>query len=225
VKISLEFPRNGKIYETTIDGNYKTINRVDIKWSGDIDKDGEIEYIVSLLDCGGANCLETPWINEVIQVHKYDLANDKYFVADKFMAKYPAVKTYTDTNKDGNPELITNNHGFCFMGCQPYGYSAVTVLQFKQGKFIDITKEFPDVIEQDSARLLEMAKASKYEGSFPLASYFYDMYRLGKATDAKKVVFEICEKTVKPIEGTPEFDCTKYLESIETEIRRYESKP
>jgi hypothetical protein len=59
----------------------------------------------------------------------------------------------------------------------------------------------------------------------PKPSYFYDMYRLGKATEAKQVVLQICETTVKPIEGTPEFDCNKYLESIETEIKRYESKP
>ena len=245
VRISLELHRNGKAYEIIVgsadynnNGNNATprpyiidtngVNSASLKWYGDIDKDGETEYIVSLLICAVAHCLaaEAPYIYETIQVYKYDLANDKYFVADKFTAKLPAVKTYTDVDQDGNPELITNNYGYCY-DCGPYmmELSTVTVLQYKQGKFTDITKKFPDVIEQDSIRLLEMAKTSKYEGAFPLASYFYDMYRLGKATEARQVVLQVCEKTIKPIEAAPGFYCNKYLEKIETEIKKYEARP
>jgi hypothetical protein len=245
VRISLELHRNGKTYEIIVGsadynngGNNATprpyiidtqgVNSASLKWYGDIDKDGETEYIVSLLTCAVAHCLaeEAPYVYETIQVYKYDLANDKYFVVDKFQAKLPAVKTYMDVDHDGNPELITRNYGFCYL-CTPYRveFSPITILQFEQGKFKDITHRFPDLIEKDAHELLEMAKTNKYEGSVPLASYFYDMYRLGKTTEAGQVVLQICEKTVKLIEGAPGFDCNKYLESIETEISRYESKP
>ena len=245
VKTTLELQRNGKTYEILVGyvgynaGNSATpipnlINAqggdsVSLKWSSDIDKDGEIEYIVSSLNCAGANCLEAeaPYVYETIQVYKYDLAGDKYLIADKFQAKLPAVKTYMDVDHDGNPELITSNYGFCYL-CTAYRvqFSPITILQFEQGKFRDITEKFPDLIEKDSVKLLEEAKTNTYEGSVPLASYFYDMYRLGKAIEAREVVLQICEKTVKPNEGVPGvFSCNKYLESIEIEIKRYESKP
>lgn len=242
VKTTLEFYRNGKTYEIIVGyavGNafsYATprpkfpkekwekarANSAELKRYGDFDNDGETEFIVSLMYCGA-------YCSESIQVYEYDAKNDSYYVADKFGANLPAVKEYTDINKDGNPELITDNYGFCYQ-CSPYTvvFSAITILRYENGKFVDVTKDYPELIQQDADNFLESSKtnAGNQGGGFiTLASYFYDMYRLNKTDEAIPVFDQICNSVVKPNMQNPDFTCAKYKSEVETAIHDFESKP
>lgn len=168
VKTSLEFYRRGKTYEVVVGYSagralYKATPRPELPgkmkeasadsaqlmWYGDFDKDGETEFIVSVLDCGA-------YCEEAIQVYRYDSSQDRYYVADQFATYAPAIQTYEDLNHDGNPELITKNLGFCYQ-CSGYTvvFSALTVMRYEQGRFRDVTKEFPALLQKDADNYLE----------------------------------------------------------------------
>jgi len=242
VKTTLEFYRDGKTYEIIVGyavGNaffYATprpefpkekwekagANSAELKRYGDFDNDGETEFIVSLMYCGA-------YCSEAIRIYKYDAVNDNYFSADEFGANAPAVVDYTDINKDGNPELLTDNYGFCYQ-CSSYSvvFSAITIMRYEQGKFTDVTKDFPELIQQDADKFLESSKTNANNqdaGYITLASYFYDMYRLNKTDEAIPVFNQICASVIKPSMQNSDFTCNKYKSEVETAIHDFESKP
>lgn len=242
VKTSLEFYRNGKTYEIVVgyaigdaffyatphaeipEGTFSKIgiSSAELKRYGDFDNDGEKEFIVSLIHIGA-------YASEEVQIYKYDPANDNYYVADSFGANYPAVTDYTDTNEDGNPELLTSNYGFCYQ-CSSYSvvFSAITILRYENGKFADVTRDYPELIQQDADKFLESSKTNANNqdaGYITLASYFYDMYRLNKTEEAVPVFNQICASAIKPIMQNADFTCDKYKSEVETAIHDFESNP
>ena len=210
VKTSLEFHRNGKIYEIIIGYGigdaffYATpraeipanlisdigVTNAEIKRYGDFDNDSEREFIVSILSCG-ASCLET------IRLYDYDAAKDEYYVGNDFNA---SINDYTDINNDGSLELITT--GFCVVGDACSGgyasYSALKVLRYENGEFVDVTSEFPEMIQTDAEKFLELARENKDDAVYDtLPVYLFDMYRLGKIDEALSVFEKICAEIVK----------------------------
>jgi hypothetical protein len=237
VKTSLEFYRNGKTYEIIVGytvGNafhYATPQpEFPSKWDeakassaeferyGDLDNDGEIEFIVSLMYCGA-------YCSEAIQIYEYDVENDKYFVADQFSAKYPAVDDYTDINGDGNLELITANYGFCYnCATGSRALSALTILRYENGKFVDVTDEFLELIQKDAVSFLKSSKANKQNAAYTtLPAYLYDMYRLGKIDEARPVFDQVCSDVVKPSMSSSnyEFDCAQFRTDVEKAITEF----
>jgi hypothetical protein len=236
VKTTLEFYRNGKTYEIIVGYDvgkaffYATprpefptekwekagANSAELERYGDLDYDGETEFIVSLLYCG-AGCAES------IQIYEYDVKNDKYYVADEF---YTAVNEYTDINSDGSLELITT--GFCSY-CRGGGYSALEILRYENGKFVDVTTEFPELIQKDAEKFLELSKANEDDDAYvALPVYLYDMYRLGKMNEARPIFDNICADVVKqplmPYHGYSQ-DCVEIRTSAEKLIKEFKLKP
>jgi hypothetical protein len=210
VKTSLEFYRNGKAYEIIIGygiGNaffYATPrpeipeNLIDVttgmsaelKRYGDFDNDSEREFIVSILACG-ANCSET------IRLYEYNAEKDEYYVAYTFNAP---INDITDINNDGSLEFITT--GPCVIGDDCSGgwafFSALKILRYENNKFVEVTSEFPELIENDAEKFLKLAKENKDDAAYnTLRIYLFDMYRLGKMDEALSVFDKICAEAAK----------------------------
>lgn len=237
VKTTLEFYREGKTYEIVLGfatGEafaYATpslklsedqskevgLSKADIKRYGDFDKDGELEFIVSLMYCGGY-CLEE------IRIYEYNFSTDDYYIADSFENIFPATQAYEDFNKDGNPELVTTSF-FCYQCEQMQRYlAALTILRYENGKFIDVTTEFPELIQKDAESNLKFAKANEEFASFyALPSYLYDMYRLGKINEARPIFDQVCETEIMPQweSSNIDFDCQEFRNNVEKYIEEF----
>lgn len=158
---------------------------ITIKWFGDIDKDGAIEFILESAFCS-LSC------TEVVQIYEYDQFHDSYYVAQEIIGRLPAIETYADLDLDGNPELISGSAGFCLMcGASNVYLTAVKVWRYEQGQLVDVSQQFPAIIEHDIARLNDFI-TNYGVNDVALASYMYNMYRLGKIEEARQTYQDLC---------------------------------
>ncbi len=240
VKTTLEFYRGGKTYEIIVGydvGNaffYATprpefpsekwdkagANSAEFERYGDFDNDGETEYIVSLMYCGA-------YCSESIQIYEYDEVTDSYYVADEFGAKYPAVDNYTDLNNDGNPEIITANYGFCYQcGGAVAALATFMILRYENGNFVDISNEFPDLIQQEADKFLKSAIENTHDSTILLPAYLYNMYRLEKMNEARPVFDQVCKTVIAPNRSNSDykFDCDQFIIDVEKSIQEFENE-
>lgn len=241
VKTTLEFYRSGKTYEIIVGyavGNaffYATprpefpsekwdkagANSAEFERYGDFDNDGETEYIVSLMYCGA-------YCSESIQIYEYDVNTDSYYVADEFGAKYPAVDNYTDLNNDGNPEIITANYGFCYQcGGATAALATLLILRYENGKFTDVSSEFPELLIEEADKFLESAKANAQDSAtILLPAYLYNMYRLDKMNEARPVFDQVCKTVIAPNRSNSDykFDCDQFIIDVEKSIQEFENE-
>jgi len=227
-KTSLEVYRNEKVYEILIGYSmgrapfYATpVGETPKVWSdnyadgaqievfSDFDNDGEMEILVSAIACG-ANC--SNWL----MVYEYDPINDAYFVSDTIWAR---LREYTDFNQDGNPEFTLYEYGFCFRCSNASdALSALLILNYKEGKFIDVSTEFPELIQQNADSFLQSAKNNEQDSaSIFLPGYLYNMYRLGKIDEGRPVFDEVCKDVIKP----KSIDCESFRLKVENSILEY----
>lgn len=239
VKESIEFYRNRKTYEVVVGYDAgdvfwnvtpkpvlpKKYDEVgdgfpDIKGYGDFDRDGETEFYVEVSYCG-ANCTTQ------LRLYKYDPVQDNFIVADEVRSKH-GLRKYEDLNQDGNPELIFEALGYNLYGDRGYTiFSVVTVLRYENGKLVDVTGEFPDVIAEDAENNLAFSKTdgdNQGVAEHTLAAYLYDMYRLGKHDEARPNFNQVCNEVVKPRKenGGSSFDCLAFRAEVEADINKYE---
>lgn len=224
-KHSLEVYRNGKTYEILIGydigRNASSIGEAPKTWSenyadgaqieasSDFDNDSEMEILVSAFVCG-ANC------SERLMVYEYDSVNDNYFVSDEIWAR---LREYTDFNKDGTPEFTFYEYGFCFRCSNATdALSALAILQYKEGKFVDVSIEFPEQIQEHADRFLNSAINNEQDAAYIyLPGYLYDMYRLDKMEEGRVVFDEVC-KNVLNLDSN---DCTSFRIEVEKSILEY----
>ncbi|MEP7137631.1 MAG: VCBS repeat-containing protein [Chloroflexota bacterium] len=224
IKFSLEATRNGKTYEILLayeirdqgaqtpffpqNGIKTNVSDANVQWIGDIDGDGELEYIVELVYCG-AYCS-----NEVQIIH-YDSSIDNYRVLDSFSG-YGAEK-YVDIDGDGNPEIISQDYDYQFKvgGATATRWLApikIYKYEIQKRKFEVVTKKYPDWVAKDAKNFLEEAKSESYVANFlDLAAYLYDMYVLGKQDEGTKVFNSVCSQYISPTMKIPNFTCEKYF--------------
>lgn len=183
-----------------------------IEGYGDFDKDNELEFFITFSFCPN-------YCEDIFKIYKYDPAADKYFAVDEFQARSRSFKNILDIDMDGNPEIITQYRGFCYMcGTFSQHLSAIEILRYENKKFVDVTKEFPKLIEKDADYFLELAKINPDGAEITFASYLYNMYRLNQMDSARQVFDQVCKKERLPL------DCTTYRVKIEEYINQYESK-
>ncbi len=241
VKTSLLFYRNGKTYEIVVGYAlgpaffYATprpeipqqvvdtpASSASLEWYGDIVKDGEIEYIVSLIYVGVS-------ASEEIRLYKYNPNNDRYDVADSIGSGRLVLNQIIDLDHDGNPEIITENFGFCFQCSDAtLAWSAITIMRYEQGRFRDRTIEFPDLLLKDADKFLAASKtnANNQNGGYiTAASYLYDMYRLGKLDEAIPVFNQTCLTVIKPNVSWPSFDCDQYRADVVSAMKDFRAHP
>lgn len=227
-KTSLEIYRDGKAYEILIGYSmgrasfYATpvgetpkmwvenyADGAQIEAFSDFDNDGEMEILVSAFVCG-ANC------SERLMVYEYNPVNDTYFVSDEIWAR---LREYADFNKDGKPEFTLYEYGFCFRCSNASdALSALAILQYKEGKFVDVSIEFPKQIQEHADRFLNSAINNEQDAAhIYLPGYLYDMYRLGKMEEGRIVFDEVCNNVLKP----HSIDCTSFRMEVEKSILEY----
>ncbi len=237
-KTSLEIYRNGKAYEVLIGYSmgrapfYATpVGEPPKVWSetyadgaqieaySDFDNDGEMEILVSAFSCG-ANC------SDRLMVYEYNPANDTYFVSDEIWAR---LREYTDFNKDGMPEFTLYENGFCFRCSNASdALSALTILQYDNGNFVDVSTEFPEIIQQNANSYLKSAKSNEQDSAeIFLSGYMFFMFRLGKMEEARQVFDQVCRSIIKPNRSSSsfEFDCAKFRADVEKAIMEYKFQP
>jgi hypothetical protein len=85
---------------------------------------------------------------------------------------------------------------------------------------VDVTTEFPELIQQDADRDLKSAKENEQNAAhITLPAYLYNMYQLARRKEAPLVFDQVCADAVKP-----SFDCTEVQSSVEKEIEYFEAK-
>ena len=230
VQLSIEFFRNGKSYNVYV-GEGSSIGAANtsgyngenalFRWSGDIDKDGESEYLVTLQSCG-AYCIED------VRLYDYDSVKDGYFVADSVGAKWPTLAEIEDFDHDGNPELVLSNYGFCHKcATGTRVLSALAIVRFDSGKFRDVTLEYPDKIRTDASAKLAAAATpgeSDYGHEILLAGFLYDKFQLGEIRDGRATFDRVCATVIAPEARSP-FDCAKYRMEVESAIAAFAALP
>lgn len=227
-KNSLEVYRNGKTYEiligysmgrapfyaTPVGETPKTWSEnyadgAQIEASSDFDEDGEMEILVSAFVCG-ANC------SFRLMVYEYDSINDEYFMSDEI---WGSLREYTDFNKDGKPEFTLYEYGFCFRCSRASdALAALLILNYKEGKFIDVSAEFPELIQEEADAFLHSAINNEQDAAYIfLPGYLYNMYRLGKMDEGRPIFNRVCKEVIKP-QNT---NCESFRLEVEESILEY----
>lgn len=238
LKTSLEVQRNGKSYQVVIGYDAGDGWRYDapelqypewfqkatqapgseIHWAGDMDGDGEMEFVVEVLHCG-ASCAN------VIQVYDYDPLRDEYLLFDEF---YGALgEDYKDVDGDGNPEIFSRNTNvFSYMSTSS-AFAPILIYKYRDGKFSDVTKEYPQLIKEDAGHWLEATKIDAWEqgyGYVTLASYLYDMYLLDMEEEGAEVFYTMCPSVIHEVGQAIGQNCDEFLSFVQEEIRKSQNK-
>jgi len=242
VKLSLEIIRNGKNYEMPLGydvgrarwnqdskipdlpqtyDNKLNVNDINTQWIGDIDADGDLEYIVELVFCG-------TYCSSEVQIIHYDSAMDGYRVFDKFSGY--GAENYLDADNDGNPEIVSQDYDYqfkaggatatrCLSPIKIYQYNA------QEQKFEVVTSKYSDLVMKDAVSFLEGAKTTHNDSNtnvdfsannfIRLAAYLYDMYLLGKQDEGTKIFNDVCPQYIKPIMENPDWTCEDYLVRVQ----------
>lgn len=229
VKYSLEAIRNGKTYELLLAYQIRhqgsqtyyfpetnpeiNVTDANMQWVGDIDADGELEYIIELVFCG-------VYCSNEVQVFHYDATMDNYQVLDT-LSGYGAEK-YIDINTDGNPEIISQDYDYQFKvggaGATRW-LSPIKIYRYEiaKQKFAVVTNEYPDWVTNDANSFLKEIKSDKSSiaNFLKLAAYLYDMDVLGRQEEGIKIFSEVCPQYVKPTIENPDWTCEGYLSDIQ----------
>ncbi len=133
-----------------------------------------------------------------------------------------------DFDHDGNPELILRNYSFCHRcATATLAHSALAIMRFLNGKFRDVTSEYPDRIRTDADVKLRIATEphEPYEApEIALASYLFDKYRLGEIQDGRTTFDRVCLATIAPTDSQ-RIHCAKYRMEVESAIAAFATSP
>jgi subtilisin-like proprotein convertase family protein len=143
---------------------------------------GEPEVIVDLYS-GGAHCCS------ITLILGWDARRARYRVKLSDWGNYGY--RIVDLDRDGLPEFSAYDESFVYTFTS-YAESAapIQVWQYRNGLFIDVTRDFPAAIAADARSLLRTY--DRYRGKKDsdvrafAAAYAADLYQLGRANDAER---------------------------------------
>lgn len=139
----------------------------------DLDRDGEPEVLFDLYTGGAHCCLYTMFFrfaNGSYERHVHSWGNPGYRLRD--------------LGADGRPEFVTGDDRFNYaFSC--YACSAVPVLvqRYEQGRLVNVTRRFPQLIRADAARIWHFYRRAVHKRAYPnglLPAYLADEYLLGR---------------------------------------------
>ncbi len=237
---TLEIIRNGKMYSILLGydigdalfratprpdvnmfqwyGDIPNVQSANIEWYGDFDNDGETEYLVSVYGRGAIGYV-------TILAVDYDESKDEYRIFDEIGFRASCFERWDDIEKDGIPEIVGKDEDFHYAsggGGADSVFSPIKIFHYNGQKFIDVTKQYPDLIEQDANHWLETIDNDAWgQGQFAsvYASYLADMYLLDKRDEGIEVVSKLCINRLVPYIETqnPEstWSCDDFLIRIQ----------
>lgn len=233
VKLSLEITRNAKIYDVILGydiGNAwwhqnsnvpdlpqvysekPSVSDAKIQWIGDIDKDGNLEYIVEFLFCGA-------YCSSQVQIIHYDSVKDEYRSFDSFNGYF--IKNYQDIDEDANPEIISQDYDYHFKIGGAGATRALAPIKIyhynnEMQEFIVVTSQYPSLVKKDAESFLTSIKNNhqQSDSGLLLAGYLYDMSILGKQYEGISTFKEICNQYLQPKTLNPDWSCDNYLSKV-----------
>lgn len=145
---------------------------------------GEPEVLLDMYT-GGAHCCS------VVLVLGYDAARKAYRSKLLFFGNYGY--RLADLDHDGLPELSAFDERFVYT-FTAYVFSAapVQVWRYRQGRLLDVTRDFPGLIRRHAAGLAKSFLKTPVEKDIDLrsyvAAYVADEYLLGRPDEAKRAL-------------------------------------
>ncbi len=146
---------------------------------------GEPEVLLDLYS-GGAHCCM------LTLILRWDAAAKRYRSKLAYWGNYGS--RLTDVNGDGLPEFSAFDERFVYT-FTAYVFSAapIQIWSYRQGKLVDVTRDYPALIRKDAAGLLktyEQGRKQKGETDVRafVAAYVADQYLLGDQAEGKRLL-------------------------------------
>lgn len=158
-------------------------------WLQDLDNDKQPEVMVSTFT-GGAHCCT----NTVI----YRWQGNKFAKTETgFMDGGGGA--FEDLNKDGKMEFLTFNNAFLYAFSSYAGsFPPSVILEYNQGKFKDVTRQYPQELKATVNQMYEAfvnSKKEDYEVNGILAGYVAQKILLGEYEDGWKFMLANYDQT------------------------------
>jgi hypothetical protein len=168
--------------ENFVDSPTNITQKLTVPTWQDLDGDGEAEIVLNF-ELSGANCCS------VTTVLYFDTQTNDFKPTNGIVRKFTLYAKPEDVDHDGIPEFVTRDSHFSnALGAAvaQIGIAPVQIFRYEGKQIIDVTKEYPIVIEEDSNYWLRF-KASNEDLSsrrLALGAYLADMCLLGKESEA-----------------------------------------
>ena len=145
----------------------------------DLDGDGEPEVRVDF-SSGGAHCCLSS------QILSYDRTTKQYKLTEHYWGDGD-TRQLSDLNRDGIPEFLSYDTRFAYAFASFAGSGfPMQIWQYRQGKMLDVTRQFPDLVYRDASRYWQIyteARAQNLEVKGVLAAYLANKYLLNQSED------------------------------------------
>lgn len=163
----------------------------------ELDANGEPEVLVDLTEAGAHCCAST-------FIYSYDSKAKKYKVLPHFWGNYTSGynlsgvsgkdndRNLPDLNKDGSPEFVALDDRFRGeFGAYAVSAAPVQVWRYSGGKMVDVTREFPKIVYQNTTELWRMYNQIRSEygaesAQGAMAAYVASKFLLGQEADAMR---------------------------------------
>jgi len=198
------------------------IRLADLEWYGDFDNDGETEYFLTVAGRGVHASL-------MILAVDYDSSKDEYRVFDGVGFRASCFDDWKDIENDGIPEIIARDESFHYAsggGGADSVFSPIKIYRYDGQKFVGVTREYPDLIEENANHWLEAIENDAWgqgQQSSIYAAYLADMYMLGKRDEGIEVFIELCNSRfvpyIKEINSDYPLRCDEFLTTVQNALK------
>ncbi len=180
----------------------------------DLDGDGEPEVRLEL-DWNGTHCCE--WS----RIYRFEPPRGTYVAETHFWGDALASPNLQDVDDDGRPEFVSKDDRFAELTGYAGVVAPIQLWSYDQGKFSDVTRRYPKLIEQDAARLWRSYVAHRGETvRYVLAAWAADQYMLGREALVDQVFSEALQDgSLAPVLGESE-DAASYLTMLRNFLRK-----
>jgi subtilisin-like proprotein convertase family protein len=111
----------------------------------DLDSDGEPEIVLELSGTGAHCC-------QITEVYRYRAARRRYALTFREWGNY-AEAVLRDLDRDGRPEFVSADGGFCYSCLYPILGYPLQIWEFRRGRYFDVTRRFPAVVRRAAEKL------------------------------------------------------------------------
>lgn len=160
----------------------------------ELDANGEPEVLVDLTEAIAHCCAST-------FIYSYDSKAKKYKVLSHFWGNYTSGynlsgvsgkdndRNLPDLNKDGSPEFVALDDRFRGFGAYAVSAAPVQIWRYRGGKMVDVTRQFPKIVYQNTAYLWKMysqirSEYDAHSAQGAMAAYVASKFLLGQEADA-----------------------------------------
>jgi hypothetical protein len=157
----------------------------------DLDGDREPEVLIDFFTGGAHCCTET-------QVYRFNASSKSYVVSN--LSTRDIGYELKALDQDGIPEFVSADARFAYRFASFAGSGfPLQVWNYRQGKFVDVTRKFPKLIRDDAYRYWKLVQdrvksGEDRETKGSLAAYLANKYSLGEKTDGWKNVRSLYTK-------------------------------